>query len=114
MADSTLHVVASGQWMDPSELRQWAIEQLTTPSSDRPAHDLVLDLSGVDHLDTSALQVLLAIRAEEQQRGACLQLVNPSESLRRWFDYAGAASLLALDAAPPSILAEEASRCEKF
>jgi anti-anti-sigma factor len=100
--------------MDPSELRRWAIEQLTAPSADRPPRDLVLDLSGVDHLDASALQVLLAIRAEEQQRGGCLQLVNPSVSLRRWFDYAGAASLLALAAPPPSTPTEEASRCEKF
>lgn len=114
MAESTLHVVASGQWMDPSELRQWAIEQLTTPSSDQAPHNLILDLSGVDHLDSSALQILLAVSAEEKQRGGSLHLVNPSESLRRWFDYAGAASLLALAAPPSSTLTEEASRCEKF
>jgi anti-anti-sigma regulatory factor len=47
-----------------------------------------------EHLDTSALQILLALDREQRQRGGQLRLENPSASLRRWFDYAGAGALL--------------------
>lgn len=88
----TLHAIHSGQWMEAADLRGWAGDRL---AADEPQAVLVLDVSGADHLDASALQVLLAIRAEQQRRGGVLQLVKPSEPLRRWFDYAGAADLLA-------------------
>ncbi len=53
--------------------------------------DVTLNLDKVDHLDASALQILLALDAEQKKRGRHLQLVNASANLRHWFEYSGAA-----------------------
>lgn len=78
--------------MEASALRLGAIELLAGKPG-APAGALVLDLEGLEHLDTSALQVLLAIGAELRRRGGTLQLEHVSASLLQWFAYAGAAEL---------------------
>ncbi len=92
----TLHAARSGQWIEAEAIRRWAVEQPEPPAGASPANapELILDLSGLEHLDTSALQILLALDREQRQRGGQLRLENPSASLRRWFDYAGAGALL--------------------
>lgn len=94
---SRLHAGRSGEWMEASALRLRAIE-LFAGSPDAPASDLVLDLEGLDHLDASALQVLLAIAADQRRRGGALQIEHISASLQQWFGYAGAAELPGLAA----------------
>jgi anti-anti-sigma factor len=54
--------------------------------------ELTLNLKNLDHLDASALQVLLALDTEEKSRGRHLDLVNASHSLRQWFEYSGTAA----------------------
>ena len=51
--------------------------------------NLTVNLQGVDHLDASALQILLALAAERKKRGKGLRLANASLALSRWFEYAG-------------------------
>ena len=101
---STIHVAQSGEWIQAEDLRQQAMEQLgcaasaTSPGPGKPIAgkqvDLVLNLGGVDHLDASALQILLAIQAEELLKGRRMQVTNSSALLKQWFEYAGAGALL--------------------
>jgi anti-anti-sigma factor len=87
----TIDVDRSGDWMPAEELRQAAIAALTT------SNDMALNLEGIEHLDASAMQVLLALEIEQINRGRHLDLVNASPSLRRWFELAGASDHLCLD-----------------
>ena len=113
---STIQATRAGEWIDAAELRQWAMKhlesRLDTPGQvpaggmgeqckpvPAPETNLVLDLRDIDYLEASALQIVLAIAAEQRRRGAHLQLVNASAELGRWFEFAGAASLLQRDVA---------------
>ncbi len=95
-ASVRIHAARSGQWIEAETLRCWAMEQIESRTDASPGivPALTLDLSGLEHLDTSALQILLALDRKQRQRGSQLRLENPSQSLRRWFDYAGAGGLL--------------------
>jgi ABC-type transporter Mla MlaB component len=76
--------------MPAEELRAAALEAL---SQDR---DVELNLGEVDHLDASALQILLALDREQKQRGHRLEVEQVSAHMREWFAYAGAAEELRL------------------
>lgn len=89
-------------------MRQWAIEHI----AGREVRTVVADLAGADHLDTSALQVLLALRSELNRHGGVLQLENASEAMARWFQYAGAGELLTDNSR--SATGEEAGACAEF
>lgn len=82
-----VEVERSGDWMPADELRAAALAALEA------GNDVSLHLDGIDHLDASALQILLALVAEQKQRGRQLELANTSSHLRQWFDYAGAAEV---------------------
>jgi len=56
--------------------------------------DVTLNLDKIDHLDASALQILLALDEEQKKHGRHLQLANASSNLRYWFEYSGAAGYL--------------------
>lgn len=86
-----MHAARSGQWMEAAAIRRWGLESRPDISM------IVLDLEGLEHLDASALQVLLAIGHEQRRHGRDLRLKNVSEGLRRWFDYAGADGLFRMD-----------------
>lgn len=78
-------VERSGDWMPAEELRVAALAALDQ------GKDVTLDLDRVDHLDASALQILLALDAEQKKRGRNLQLAKASPHLRQWFEFAGVA-----------------------
>lgn len=85
-AEQTLIEVArSGDWMPVDELREASLGAL------QAGNDVTINLDGVNHLDASALQILLALSAEQKKRGRNLQLANASTHLRQWFEYAGSA-----------------------
>jgi len=88
----TLCAGRSGEWMEALELRRRATEELEAHSQLR---EVVIDVGGLEHLDASALQVLVAIRGELRGRKGRLRLEHASEGLRRWFRYAGAEDLVA-------------------
>ena len=71
--------------MPAEELRQAALAALAE------GRDVTLNLDGVNHLDASALQVLLAFDAESGKSGRCLHLANASPELGKWFEYSGTA-----------------------
>jgi anti-anti-sigma factor len=71
--------------MAAEELRETALKAMEADG------DITLNLDGVDHLDASSLQILLALGKEQKKRGRHLDMVNASSHLRRWFEYSGAA-----------------------
>lgn len=62
----------------------------------KTGHEVTVNLGKVDHLDASALQILLALDAEQQRQGRHLKLANASPHLRQWFEYAGATEHLSM------------------
>ena len=71
--------------MAAEELRDAALGALEAGA------DVAVNLAKVDHLDGSALQILLALDAAQKKQGRNLELANASANLLRWFEYAGAA-----------------------
>jgi ABC-type transporter Mla MlaB component len=80
----SIRVERSGDWMPAEELWNTAQEAVCQ------SQDVSINLDKIDHLDASALQILLALDAEQMKRGCHLQLENASASLRHWFEYSGA------------------------
>ena len=85
-----IDIECSGDWMPAEELRDAALVALEA------AGDVTVNLANLDHLDASALQILLALDAEQKRRGRNLELVNASTHLVQWFHYAGAMDRFAL------------------
>ena len=56
--------------------------------------DITLDLDSVDYMDASSLQVLLAVNAEQRNRGRHLVFANASPAVLEWFEWTGAAQHL--------------------
>ncbi len=81
----------AGDWLPADDLRLVALE------ASREAKNVVLNLEGLNHLDASALQVLLALNSEQKDRGLNLSLMNASEGLMRWFEYSGGAGTLSIN-----------------
>jgi anti-anti-sigma regulatory factor len=80
-----IEVERSGDWMPAEELRKAAL------AASGESKDVTVNLGKVDHLDASALQILLALDAEQKRQGRHLHLANASAHLRQWFEYAGVA-----------------------
>jgi ABC-type transporter Mla MlaB component len=74
----------SGDWMPVEELREAALAAVQS------GNDVTVNLDRINHLDASALQILLALGAEQKKLGYKLELANVSTNLRQWFEYAGA------------------------
>jgi len=85
-----INAARSREWMPAQELWQTVRSALALEA------DLSVNLDTIDYLDASALQILLALDAEQKRRGRMLQLVNASANLRHWFEYAGAAGHLSM------------------
>jgi len=84
MERTVFEVERSGDWMPAEELRAEALKVLGE------GKDVPLSLKSLNHLDASALQILLALGIEQKKQGRQLQLTNVSSQLRQWFDYSGA------------------------
>ena len=87
-----IEIERCGDWLPAHELREAALNALET------GHDVTVNLDKVDHLDASALQILLALDAEQKRQGRHLELANASPHLRQWFEYAGAAEQFSMTA----------------
>jgi anti-anti-sigma regulatory factor len=83
VTEAVIFVTREGEWLPPEELRAITLSAVDTDGS------LTVNLEGVEHLDASALQMLLALAAERKKRGKGLRLANASLALSRWFEYAG-------------------------
>jgi MFS superfamily sulfate permease-like transporter len=83
VTESAITVTRGGDWLPPEEFRSVALAAAGAEGN------LIVNLQGVDHLDASALQILLALAAERKKRGQGLKLAHASLALSRWFEYAG-------------------------
>jgi anti-anti-sigma regulatory factor len=83
VTEAVIHVTREGDWLPPAELRTIALKAVDAEG------DLTVDLQGVDHLDASALQILLALARERKLQGRTVILADASSSLAHWFEYAG-------------------------
>ncbi|HXP08092.1 MAG TPA: STAS domain-containing protein [Acidobacteriaceae bacterium] len=81
--ETVIDVTRDGDWLPSDEFCAAA------RSAAQVEGDLTINLQGVDHLDASALQILLALAVERKKRGRGLYLANASTSLSHWFEYAG-------------------------
>jgi anti-anti-sigma factor len=79
-----VEAVRDGDWLPAGDLRAAALEAAAADT------DLALNLEGVDYLDGSCLQTLLALGRDQLKRERKLVLVHASPALRQWFDFAGA------------------------
>jgi anti-sigma B factor antagonist len=79
----------------------WLEPQLERLTRDGDAEALVVDLSGVAFMDSSALGLLLASHERLQADGLRFLVANPSRSVRRILDLTGAGGALTLTAWPP-------------
>jgi len=87
--ETVINVTRGGDWLPPEEFRTIAL------SAAAAENGLTVNLQAVDHLDASALQILLALAAERKKHGKGLRLANASAALSRWFEYAGGRENLA-------------------
>jgi anti-anti-sigma factor len=83
VTEAVILVTREGEWLPSEELRALALSAVDTDGN------LTVNLEGVEHLDASALQMLLALAVERKKRGKGLRLANASLALSRWFEYAG-------------------------
>jgi len=83
-----VEAVRDGDWLPPGDLRAAAIEAAAAGA------DLAVNVEGVDYLDGSSLQTLLALGRDQAKRERKLVLVHASPALRQWFDFAGASGKL--------------------
>jgi anti-anti-sigma regulatory factor len=83
VTDTVIHVTRDGDWLPPHPFHALALSAAATDGN------LTVSLQGVDHLDASALQILLALAAERKKRGKGFHLADISVTLSRWFEYAG-------------------------
>jgi ABC-type transporter Mla MlaB component len=81
--ETVIEGTRDGDWLPPEEFLAAAL------SAAQAEGNLTVNLQGVDHLDASALQILLALAAERKKGGRRLYLANASTSLSHWFEYAG-------------------------
>lgn len=79
-----MHVERSGEWMPADELREAALAALLH------GDDVTIDVDRIDHLDASALQILLALDSELKRRKQNLHIEKASPQLFKWFQFAGA------------------------
>jgi anti-sigma B factor antagonist len=79
--------VVSTFWLEPR------LERLTR---DADARALVVDMSGITFMDSSALGLLLAIQHRLQGEGMQLLVANPSPGVRRILELTGAGDALSL------------------
>jgi stage II sporulation protein AA (anti-sigma F factor antagonist) len=75
-----------------------ALERLTRDSSTRA---LVVDMNGVEFMDSSGLGLLLALRERLQADDIRLLVANPSVPVRRLLALSGAGDVLPMGEWPP-------------
>lgn len=76
------------------------LDRVVEDAIDEP-HDVVIDLTDVDFLDSSALRVLVVRRRQRTDAGKRLILHAPSENVRRVVEMAGLETMFEPDGPRP-------------
>ena len=82
-------VIRDGEWLPGDELRR---SMAAAVSGDEAVE---VELDGMEHVDARPLQLLLAFVVERTAAGRAVRLLHVSAGLARWFEFVGAASLMA-------------------
>ncbi len=80
----SIHPVRDGEWLPRDEFFAELLECSTR------SVDVVVDLFGIEYLDASSLQMLLALKVSLKSRSHALSITHASPGLMCWFEYAGA------------------------
>lgn len=92
--DDTVVVTLAGQFdMAATFALEPELERLTR---DTAATALVVDMDGVEFMDSSALGLLLATRQRLQSESVRFVLANPSTPVRRLLELTGAGDVLSI------------------
>ena len=75
--------------LDASDKLNDGVSQLRRPETT----EIVLDLRGVDFIDSTGLRVLLALRNDAKRNGHALTLIPPPPGVQRIFDITGTGGL---------------------
>lgn len=81
---SHLAIACGTDWVSAEQLRLNALALLESNT------DITIDFTGVDSLDTTTLQILIALEVEQERKDLALSTTGVSAELRHWFSYAGA------------------------
>jgi len=79
-----IQVNRAGEWMAAEELKS---ELLDWKDQN---HAPVLDLAGINYMEASCLQVIVAFQNGNPDKGQALTFENISPGLREWIKFAGA------------------------
>jgi len=77
-SSSSIDAERSGDWLPAEDLREAAKAAVNEDK------DITINLDKIDHLDASALQILLALDTEQKKKGRHIQLAKASSNLRQW------------------------------
>lgn len=73
------------------------LEQALTDAQATNAGRVVIDLAGLEFIDSTGLRVLLSAQRRADATGQALLLRNPQPQVRRLFEIAGILELVSLD-----------------
>ena len=91
--DGAVYVAVEGE-LDVATAPQ--LDEKITQAEARVTPLIVIDLAGVEFMDSTALQVLLKAEARSQSNGRRLRLTSPSPQVQRLFEVAGVLDRLPL------------------
>lgn len=86
-----IHPIRDGEWVPGEEFQAEAVKLLDAGANIRA------DLEGIDYLDASSLQILLAIHAGQKAKNRGFSMTGLSPALHQWFRYAGVEQELPFD-----------------
>ena len=76
-----------------------------------PGHNVLLDLSGLDFMDSTGIQVLLEADAAARANGHSMTVGNLSPAVRRVLEISGVLERLPLAEMPPTARTDRAAWC---
>jgi anti-sigma B factor antagonist len=73
------------------------LQEVLEAAQSSGAPNLVVDLAGLQFIDSTGLRVLLAAKRDADRGGGSLRILNPRAEVRRLLEIAGVLTLLSAD-----------------
>lgn len=97
-SDDLLQITSSSDGLVVSgEIDAHTAPALAAAIADTNGATIVVDLAGVEFVDSSGLRVLIDAHQQALDDDRALRLVNPSDAVRRLFDISGVDGYLNVD-----------------